>query len=88
MSRSTIDDWLKLREQTGSLQANTSYGRGPAPAINDLAVFAEFAGRHSSCTLAQMAVAWETQSGRKLTLMPFPDALRRIGCKGWTRKKS
>ena len=87
VSRSSIDDWLKLREQSGSVQANTSYRRGPAPAINDLAVFAEFAKRHSSCTLAQMAVAWETQTGQKLTLMPFSEALRRIGSKGWTRKK-
>ncbi len=84
VSRSTIDRWLKLRAATGSLQANTTYRRGKAPAINDLAAFAEFAGRHSGCTLAQMAVAWEQERGQKLTLMPFSIALRRIG---WTRKK-
>jgi transposase len=84
VSRSTIDRWIKLRQRTGSLKANTTYGRGPAPTINDLELFAVFAQRHSGCTLAQMALAWEEETGHKLTLMPFSLALRRIG---WTRKK-
>ncbi len=84
VSRSTIDRWLELRERTGSLKSNTTYRRGKAPAINDLEAFGEFAERHSGCTLAQMAAAWEQETGRKLTLMPFSIALRRIS---WTRKK-
>lgn len=84
VSRSTIDRWLKLRATTGGLQANTTYHRGKAPTIHDLEAFAGFAGRHSGCTLAQMAVAWEQETGQKLTLLPFSIALRRIG---WTRKK-
>ncbi len=84
VSRSTIDRWAKLRERTGSLKANTTYQRGPAPTIHDLEVFAAFAQRHNACTLAQMAAAWERETGQKLTLMPFSLALRRIG---WTRKK-
>lgn len=84
VSRSTIDRWLELRARTGSLKANTTYRRGKAPAINDLEAFADFAGRHSGCTLAQMAIAWEQETGQKLTLMPFSIVLRRIG---WTRKK-
>ena len=84
VSRSTIDDWIKLREQTGTVQANTTYRRGKAPTINDLPAFEAFARRHSGCTLAQMAKAWERETGVKLTSMPFSHALRRIG---WTRKK-
>ena len=89
VSRSSIDDWFKLREQTGHVKANTTYRRGKAPAIADLAAFEEFAHRHSGCTLEQMSVAWESETGIKLTLMPFSIALRRIGVKGkgWTRKK-
>jgi len=89
VSRTTIDDWLKLRERTGSVKANTTYRRGKAPAISDLQAFEKFARLHSGCTLAQMAVEWEAQTGMKLTLMPFSIALRRIGVKGkgWTRKK-
>ena len=84
VSRMSIDRWLKLRERTGSLQARTSYRRGPRPHINDLAFFEEFVKRHGGCTLAQMAVSWEEETGVKLTLMPFSHALRRIG---YTRKK-
>lgn len=84
VSRSTIDDWFKLRAQTGTVKANTTYRRGKAPTLDDLPAFAEFASRHSGCTLAQMAQAWEQETGIKLTVMPFSHALRRIG---WTRKK-
>jgi transposase len=87
VSRSTIDDWFKLRQQTGSVQANTSYRRGKAPTIHDLAAFEQFARRHSGCTLEQLAKAWQQETGVKLTVMPFSRALRRIGGKGWTRKK-
>jgi transposase len=89
VSRSTIDDWLKLRQHTGSVKANTSYRRGKAPTIHDLPAFAEFVRRHSGCTLKQLAQAWEQETGVKLSLMPFSHALRRIGAqgKGWTRKK-
>ena len=84
VSRSTIDHWIKLRQRTGSLKASTNYRRGPAPAIHNVELFAAFAQRHNSCTLAQMASAWEQETGQKLSLMPFSLALRRIG---WTRKK-
>ena len=87
ISRSTIDDWFKLRQQTGSVQANTSYRRGKAPTINDLTAFEEFAQRHSGATLEQLAKAWQQETGVKLSVMPFSRALRRIGCQGWTRKK-
>ena len=84
VSRSTIDDWFVLRERTGSLKPNTTYRRGKAPTVHDMAAFEAFAQRHSSDTLAQMAVAWQEETGIKLTEMPFSLALRRIG---WTRKK-
>ena len=84
VSRSTIDDWFKLREQTGSVKANTTYRRGKAPTIHDLPAFEEFARRHSGCTLGQLAHAWEEESGVKLSLKPISQTLRRIG---WTRKK-
>ncbi len=83
VSRSTIDDWLLLREQTGGLTAK-SYRHGPAPAIADLAAFERFARRHRGATLAQMAKAWHQETGQQLSLMPFSHALRRLG---WTRKK-
>ena len=83
VSRSTIDDWFYWRAQSGGVKPSRSR-RGKAPTIKDLAAFAEFAGRHGHCTLAQMALAWHKETGVALTLMPFSMALRRIG---WTRKK-
>lgn len=84
VSRSTIDRWLEVREQTGRVCAKTNYRRGRAPALADMVAFEEFVKRHQGCTLAQMAVSWEEETGVKLTLMPFSHALRRIG---YTRKK-
>jgi transposase len=84
ISRSTIDDWLRLREQSGSVQANTTYRRGATPAIADLAAFESFMQRHQHSTLGQMAAAWHQETGQKLSTMPFSTALRRLG---YTRKK-
>lgn len=84
ISRMSIDRWLRLREKSGHFSANTHYRRGPRPRLNDLELFEAFVNRHPSCTLGQMAVAWEEETGEKLSVTPFSQALRRIG---YTRKK-
>ena len=33
VSRSTVDDWLKLRTETGKVEATSDYRRGPAPRV-------------------------------------------------------
>jgi transposase len=83
VSRSSIDDWIALRERTGGVSANTTYRRGPRPTMSD-AEMRRFARDHADCTLAQMARAWREQSGQKRSLKFFSSGLRRIG---WTRKK-
>ena len=47
VSRTTIDDWLRLREETGSLAVKAPLPSG-GPAIRDLVAFEEFATRHSA----------------------------------------
>jgi transposase len=84
VSRSTIDDWLRLREQTGSVQANTTYYRGRPPALPDTPAVRAFVHQHQHSTLAQMALAWEAQGGQRLSRMTFSTTLRRLG---YTRKK-
>ena len=90
ISRSTIDDWLRLREQTGSVTPNTSYRRGPVPALSDVSACARFAQRHQHSTLEQMAQAWHQehpesgQSGQPLSAMTFSRMLRHLN---YTRKK-
>ncbi len=83
VSRSTIDDWIALRERTGGVQANTTYRRGKAPCVS-WEEFAAFARQHSGCTLSQMAMAWHEQRGQAKSLKFFSRGLKRIG---WTRKK-
>ena len=84
ISRSTIDDWLSLREQTGSVQANTTYRRGRPPALPDTPPVRAFMQQHQQCTLGQMAVAWEKEGGQHLSDVTFSSTLRRLG---YTRKK-
>ncbi len=83
VSRSTIDDWVRLREQTGAVLPQKSKP-SPRRAIPDLIAFEAFALHHPHATLAQMAAAWQRETGLHLSLMAFSRALRRIG---WTRKK-
>ena len=84
VSRSTIDDWLRRREQTGGVQANTSYYRGRPPALPDTSAVRDFVQRHQHSTLEQMALAWQPEGGQRLSRMTFSTTLRRLG---YTRKK-
>lgn len=85
VARSTIDDWIKLRGQTGSVAVVPPVRRGPAPAIQDLVAFEEFATRHRHKTLEQMASLWHQESGHRVSHTTLSGAMKRIG---WTRKKS
>ena len=82
VSRPTIDRWLRLREETGSLTPRRPRHRR----VRQLegAVFEEFASRHGYATLPEMAQAWQRETGVVLTAMSFSRALARLG---WTRKK-
>lgn len=84
VSRSTIDDWLRLRAEQGHLRdkAPRHQKRG---ALSDLEVFGAFADPHSGATLKQMAVAWEQETGQHLSINTFSLALQKLR---WTHKKS
>ena len=84
VSRSTIDDWLALREHTGQVQPKARPGRTGRGAFPGHEVFEAFARHHRESTLWQMQVAWEQEFGQRLSTMTFSSWLRRIG---WTRKK-
>ena len=82
ISRSTIDDWLKLRAQTGNVQA-------PQPRRSERGLaahqgFAAFAQRHPHSTLEQMRQAWQQATEQSVSIMSFSRALRQHG---YTRKK-
>lgn len=82
VSRSTIDDWLSLREQTGSVQVMPS--RAGRKGLHRHEAFAGFVLRHEHSTLEQMRTAWHEEKQQKLSLMAFSRALSALG---YTRKK-
>ena len=84
VSRSTIDDWLRLRENTGKVDAHTAYRRGPAPALADSPELRGFIEQHQHNTLGQLADAWFAAQGQRLSTVTFSKILKRLG---YTRKK-
>lgn len=79
ISRSTIDDWLPLREQTGSVQAAAREGRRGRRGLGAQGAFGAFAVRHQHCTLEQMRLAWHDQTQQRVSRMSFSRALRHHG---------
>jgi len=84
ISRSTLDDWLHLRQEQGHVRdKERAYRRRGA--LSNLEVFGEFAARHQGATLGQMAKAWhQEKGGQLLSINTFSLALQALG---WTRKK-
>lgn len=82
IARSTLDDWLALREKTGQLRDKSRRPR--AAALPDTVEVRAFIKGQRHSTLAQMAQAWEQATGQRLTPMTFCNSLRRLG---YTRKK-
>lgn len=84
VSRSTVDDWLKLRAETGRVKATTDYPRGPAPALADSPELRAFIEEHKGNTLGELAAAWYKVQGQRLSTVTFSKTLKRLG---YTRKK-
>ena len=83
IARSTLDDWLLLRERTGQL-TKSRRRPGPSRVLQDTPEVRAFLERHSHGTLLQMAGAWEQETGQRLSVMTFWKTLRRLG---YTHKK-
>lgn len=84
ISRSTIDDWLVLREEHGSVKVLPRRQGKRATPLGAREAFAPFALRHAHSTLGQMQSAWQEETGQRLSVNTFSLALRHLG---WTRKK-
>lgn len=82
ISRNTLDQWLKLRRETGIVAPKT-YRRGPKPKISDLDKFQQFVQEHGNLTQEEMAQKWSEQSV-SVTQPLIGQALRKIE---YTRKK-
>ncbi len=71
VSRSTIDDWLKLRAETGGVEANTHYYRGRRPMLSDTSELRAFMEKHQGSTLAQLSAAWKQEQGQQVSVKTF-----------------
>lgn len=80
ISRNTIDLWLKLKAQTGSLQPKPRQTHGSNHKITDWKKFRDFAKIHGDKTQEQMAQLWDKQ----ISSRTIGRALHKIG---FTRKK-
>ena len=82
ISRSTIDDWLALREATGDVKVVPP--RCGRKGLQWQEAFGGFIVRHQHSTLQQMSVAWHQETKQTLSQMSFSRALQAAG---YTRKK-
>lgn len=79
ISRNTLDQWLKRREEKGFI-APEEYRRGPKPKIDDLEAFKAFAEANGHLTQKEMADKWV----KPVSPVLIRQALRKIN---FTRKK-
>jgi transposase len=81
----TIERWLRLKRETGSLSPKPV----PGPvAVKTAAVLAALPARlveHADATLAEQCAWWREASGVMVSTATMSRALTRLGC---TRKKS
>lgn len=83
IARSTLDDWIALREQQGHL---TPVARRPrtSQGFFNAARFEAFAHQHGHKTLGQMRLVWHQEQRQLLSEKTFSTWMQKIG---WTRKK-
>lgn len=85
VARTTIDKWLKLREETGEVKALAGARRGRKAILADCPEVHAFFERHKEKRLQQMTQAWQQEHGEQFTINAFHKALKRLG---YSRKKS
>ncbi len=64
VSRSTVDDWLRLRDEQGHVRDKPRTPKQHA-ALSDLKVFGEFAARHLGATLEPPWSKWLKRGNKK-----------------------
>ncbi len=80
ISRNTIDQWFKRREQTGNVAASTVRPPSVQRKIKDLAVFRQLVRQNPVRTQAELAVLWDGEVSQRM----ISRVLKQIG---FSRKK-
>ena len=83
IGRPTLNYWIRLRDETGSLE-QPSWESGPKHMIKDWAAFEAFVKASQFDTVVQLAVLYEAHFGEPISLGRLYRALKKIG---WTPKK-
>ena len=81
ISRNTLNLWILAKKERGTIKAKRNYKRGPAPKIQDLEEFRQFAQTHGGQTQQDMALEWKEE----ISHTTIGKALKQIG---FTRKKN
>ncbi|WP_445115925.1 helix-turn-helix domain-containing protein [Acinetobacter sp. WZC-1] len=83
IARTTLDDWIKLKSETGSLEQK-SWVRGKTPGIKDLDEFRLFLEQTSFNTLKELIPLYEQRFGQPILYERLRRAVHKVG---WTHKK-
>jgi transposase len=81
----TIERWLRLKRETGSLAPRPVPGPVAVKTEAVMAALPERLGEHADATLAEFCSWWRETSGATVSTATMSRALTRLG---WTRKKS
>ena len=83
IARTTLDRWLKLKQQTGSL-AQQDWKHGPDTLIQDWDAFTAFVKQSKFDTIKQLVPLYEQCFAEPIHYERLRRAMRKIG---WTNKK-
>jgi transposase len=83
IARTTLDDWIKLKEQTGCLE-QAPWQRGTKPLIKDWDAFKAFVEQSSFDTIKQLVPLYEQYFNEPIEYERLRRAMHTIG---WSRKK-
>lgn len=83
IARTTLDDWIKLKAQTGCLD-QVKWDRGPKTKIKDWDEFRTFVEQASFDTVKQLVPLYEQYFKQPIEYKTLLRAIHRIG---WTAKK-
>ena len=83
IARTTLDDWIKLKERTGNLE-QAPWQRGTRPLIKDWDAFKAFVEQSSFDTIKQLVPLYEQYFKEPIEYERLRRAMHTIG---WSRKK-
>ncbi|TCM67805.1 transposase [Acinetobacter calcoaceticus] len=87
IARSTLDDWIKLKTETGQLE-QPQWRRGPAPKLQNLQAFQHFVEHTEFQTLKQLLPLYQQHFGESISYSGLRRAMQRIDWKSFPEKTS